>query len=53
MTWAETVTVMAIGLAGLVIFCSGVLAERAPEGIAGVGLYVTAWAYSLYRVAHD
>ncbi len=50
---SETVIVMASGLSGVAMFCSGLLTGRGLMGVAGLGIYLAVWAYSLYRVSTD
>ena len=52
MNWVETVIVMTIGVAGLVMFCAGYLTIHDGLAVGGLGLYFGIWAYSLHRVYH-
>jgi hypothetical protein len=50
---AEAAVVMALGLCGLALFCSGVMQQQPLPGLGGLALYLAVWAYSLHRIATD
>lgn len=50
MNWAEAVIVIAIALAGVLMFCSGYLNVHDLLAVSGIVIYLATWAYALYRV---